>query len=151
MIYMNSYPIALDLAKELARKDVDYEDRDLTICRVYVPPRGKRDPSTPSHWPCRACRGSRNQKDSRHTRSPGGCRWSHIPHVDWICPGCAKHKTASHQLHTFKEGECMHHSFKESTARRERQGRHPRDPAIPASVDPTVDPRSGLEGALTNT
>ena len=45
----------------------------------------------------------------------------------------------------------MHHDFKESTARRDRLGRHPRDPARPANADPTADLRSGLEEAVENT
>ena len=94
---------------------------------------------------CPACRGHVRREDPRHTRAEG-CRFREDVAVDWSCDGCKKHRHRSHASHTLDEN-CRWSIARAVSegASRERSGRHPRDPRVPASSDPTAAVRLGPE------
>ena len=94
---------------------------------------------------CAACKGHVRKEDPRHTRGEG-CRFKDDISIDWSCDGCKKHRHRSHASHTLDEN--CRWSIARSVAEgasRERAGRHPRDPRVPAAADPTAAVRLGAE------
>ena len=105
-----------------------------------VPPPGQRSRSNRLHWPCPACRTNMAKDHPRHNRHPDDCRYPYDEAVPWGCAGCKFNLNRGHNSHTLKVGECRWASADyRATARR---GRHPRDPRIPASSDPTSSLRA---------
>jgi len=88
-------------------------------------------------YSCPGCRGHVRKEDPRHVRDET-CKFREVPSIEWTCVGCRRHKDRSDPSHTLDEN-CRWAAARMvlEGAGRPRVGRHPRDPAVPASSEPT--------------
>ena len=88
-------------------------------------------------YSCPGCRGHIRKEDPRHVRDET-CKFREVPSIEWTCVGCRRHKDRSDPSHTLDEN-CRWAAARMvlEGAGRPRTGRHPRDPAVPASSEPT--------------
>ena len=86
---------------------------------------------------CPGCRGHVRRDDPRHVRDHT-CKFKDDVSVEWTCPACQRNRHRSDETHTLGP-DCRWAiaQTREAGAGRPRQGRHPRDPAIRASSEPT--------------
>ena len=88
-------------------------------------------------YSCPGCRGHIRKEDPRHVRDET-CKFREVPSIEWTCVGCRRHKDRSDPSHTLDEN-CRWAAARMvlEGAGRPRTGRQPRDPAVPASSEPT--------------
>ena len=113
-----------------------------TIARATpggVPTRS-RDPNAPEPKgsPCLGCRHYRARNDPEHNRKVGECGYPYDNPEIWACDACLEHKPRLDQKHTYTPSECKW-ATAQVRSHAPRTGRHPRDPATPASDDPTAN------------
>ena len=106
-------------------------------------PRDSRAPPAPTS-PCPGCKGRMARDDIHHNRKVGECAYPYDEPTIWGCDACLKRVPRLHASHTQKFGECQW-AVKPVRAGSARKGAHPRDPAQPASDDPT----QGIQGTFT--
>ena len=92
-------------------------------------------------YSCPGCRGHIRKEDPRHVRDET-CKFRDVPSIEWSCVGCRRHKDRSDPSHTLDEN-CRWAAARMvlEGAGRPRTGHHPRDPAVPASSEPTASLR----------
>ena len=121
----------------------------------------KAQPGTPTRGPdsravppktssCKGCRNFRGRTNWDHSRVIGQCQYPHDEPYIPDCEGCLTYKGHDHQSHFEPSGarkrECMVDT-KRSREYAPRSGKHPRDPARPASAaDETTDLRGAPPG-----
>ena len=88
-------------------------------------------------YSCPGCRGHIRKEDPRHVRDET-CKFRDVPSIERTCAGYQLHKDRSDPSHTLDEN-CRWAAARMvlEGAGRPRVGRHPRDPAVPASSEPS--------------
>lgn len=84
---------------------------------------------------CPGCKHYRARADPEHTRVIGQCCYPYDEPKIPDCEGCLQHRPSTNDSHTYS-GDCKYATAPKRAAHK-RQGAHPRDPAQPASADPT--------------
>jgi len=115
-----------------------------------APTPGVRDPRAPpmATSPCLGCSSLRYRGDIDHNRKVGECSYPYDEPDIWACDACLLHRNRLHHTHTQKVGECKW-PLVPLRAAHKRKGKHPRDPAQPASDDPTANaPGTSSAGEL---
>ena len=86
---------------------------------------------------CPGCNNHRVSTDKEHTRIVGECQYPHVATIEWKCPACDLRKPFKDKRHELLPGSCRFATTRaDQTTRAQavpRTGKHPRDPAIPAS------------------
>ena len=136
------------LVIEYCRKAIRARDRECSSQLAVAPCLPVASTSSAQPWAdaipeeqwrkCPGCRGKLEAGDTRHSRKPGECKWPLVQPDAWACPGCVLHKPRGHASHNEKVGECKWGSAGVRYRGRERTGRHPRAPRLPAVSDPSA-------------
>ena len=91
---------------------------------------------------CPGCRSNIESTSPKHTRERGQCHFPDVQPVEWPCPGCQKGASRANAEH--RRDETCRWSIAPNRAGSARKGKHPRDPAQPASASSV----SGLPGQV---
>ena len=94
---------------------------------------------------CPGCRSHLRKDDPKHVRDET-CRYKDEISYEWTCPACQRNRPRAHATHTLGP-DCRWALARTQSegGGRVRRGAHPRDPAVPASSDPTSSLRISEE------
>ena len=99
---------------------------------------------------CKGCNKSRARNNWEHTREIGQCKYPYDDPVIPECEGCQKYRHRDNKLHFDASGVRLKSCVCDTKQERNfapRTGKHPRDPATPASAaDATTDLRGTVPG-----
>ena len=96
---------------------------------------------------CPGCRAHARRDDTRHTRTPGVCKFPRTAERQWDCPSCRMHRGSTHTGHTFDE-TCQ---WSEAPVRRRGSYRLPpvlKDPQVPSNQAPEIPQQEPMAEVL---